>query len=170
MHSNLPRISKGTNYFTWSIMPSSFLPLFYYKKSQKYRKLYNRAITSQIPTTQTQIIVILLSHLQVSCRYHDILLLCTEACTLNSNFKNQTSIFYIFPPLLKCYYQWSYDLIDMNMSINELKVGPNEPVMMIAWPWMMYKRVCTLKSNETHTLFLYFFLCTGVKNVQSSSS
>ena len=99
MHSNLPRISKGTNYFTWSIMPSSFLPLFYYKKSQKYRKLYNRAITSQIPTTQTQIIVILLSHLQVSCRYHDILLLCTEACTLNSNFKNQTSIFYIFPPL-----------------------------------------------------------------------
>ena len=92
MHSNLPRISKGTNYFTWSIMSSSFFPLFYYKKSQKYRKLYNRAITSQIPTTQTQ--VILLSHLQVNCRYHDILLLCTEACTLNSNFKNQTSMYF----------------------------------------------------------------------------
>lgn len=94
MHSNLPRISKGTNYFTWSIMSSSFLPLFYYKKYQKYRKLYNRAITSQIPTMQTEITVILLSHLQVSCRYHDILLLCTEACTLNSNFKNQTSIYF----------------------------------------------------------------------------
>lgn len=94
MHSNLPRISKGTNYFTWSIMSSSFLPLFYYKKYQKYRKLYNRAITSQIPTTQTEITVILLSHLQVSCRYHDILLLCTEACTLNSNFKNQASIYF----------------------------------------------------------------------------
>lgn len=94
MHSNLPRISKGTNYFTRSIMSSSFLPLFYYKKYQKYRKLYNRAITSQIPTTQTEITVILLSHLQVSCRYHDILLLCTEACTLNSNFKNQASIYF----------------------------------------------------------------------------
>lgn len=53
------------------------------------------------------------------------------------------------------------DLIDMNMSINELKVGPNEPVMMIAWPWLCIKE-SVLWSPMKPILFFFISSCAQV--------
>lgn len=51
VHSYLPRVSKGINYFIQIITSNSFVLPFYYEKSQNYRKLCNRTMNSHISTT-----------------------------------------------------------------------------------------------------------------------